>query len=557
MSYLKKGLGLFLAASMAAGTLAGCGAGSDAGGGNAGSADAGTAAEAEGGSENAEASSGDVPTYTIATVRWTDAWPTDYLKSGIMKELEEKHGINIEWQVYYSGDWSEQKSLLLASGDLPDAFFGSCGITDSDIAQNKAYFVELTDLIDQNMPNLKSVFEKEPELLARAKDRNGEIYSLVKKLPLRPEVCGDVMYINKDWLDNLNLEVPKTLDELTAVLEAFATQDADGDGDPSNEIPITANKNDYLMSGALRTLLAPFGTMVSRDNNYMGLDKDGKPVFVPIQDNYIEAVKWMHDMYQKGVLDPEFFTQEESMATAKRQAEGGSQVGLFTGWTADAQAGMNAGQFVALEAVEGYDGGHYVENSQNYLDISDKELLITTSCENPEKLLQWADDFYDDLVSLQTFYGSIPDQVADNGDGTYEVLVPSDGSSLDTSAWSWSMRDFGPKYMNPEFYDKVSLPADQGDGIKLAEDEVNGKYVSKDKSVPFPVVKYTDEELSRLVSIGTDIYKYVEAQFAHWVVDGGIDAEWDAYLQQLDAMGLQDLIEIQNTAYNAYMESMK
>ena len=73
--------------------------------------------------------------------------------------------------------------------------------------------------------------------------------------------------------------------------------------------------------------------------------------------------------------------------------------------------------------MEGYDGGHYVENSQNYLDISDKELLITTSCENPEKLLQWADDFYDDLVSLQTFYGSIPDQVADNGDGTYEVLV--------------------------------------------------------------------------------------------------------------------------------------
>ena len=303
MSYLKKGLSLFLAASMAAGALTGCGGGSGSAGsdGNAGGADTG-AAQTD--SEGSEAASGDVPTYTIATVRWTDAWPTDYLKSGVMKELEEKHGINIEWQVYYSGDWSEQKSLLLASGDLPDAFFGSCGITDSDIAQNKSYFVELTDLIDQNMPNLKSVFEKEPELLARAKDRNGEIYSLVKKLPLRPEVCGDVMYINKEWLDNLNLEVPTTLDELTAVLEAFATQDADGDGDPSNEIPVTANKNDYLMSGALRTLLAPFGTMVSRDNNYMGLDKEGKPVFVPVEDNYIEAVKWMHDMYQKGVLDP-------------------------------------------------------------------------------------------------------------------------------------------------------------------------------------------------------------------------------------------------------------
>ena len=49
---------------------------------------------------------------------------TDFLESGFMKELEEKHGINIEWQVYYDSDWQEQKSLLLASGDLPDAFFG-------------------------------------------------------------------------------------------------------------------------------------------------------------------------------------------------------------------------------------------------------------------------------------------------------------------------------------------------------------------------------------------------------------------------------------------------
>ena len=153
-----------------------------------------------------------------------------------MKELEEKHGINIEWQVYYDSDWQEQKSLLLASGDLPDAFFGSICLKDTDIAQNKDYFLELTDLIDQNMPNLKAVFEKEPELLARAKDRNGEIYSLVKKLPLRPEVCGNVLYINKDWLDNLGLEVPKTYEELESVLEAFATQDADGDERSTNEI---------------------------------------------------------------------------------------------------------------------------------------------------------------------------------------------------------------------------------------------------------------------------------------------------------------------------------
>ena len=58
-------------------------------------------------------------------------------------------------------------------------------------------------------------------------------------------------------------------------------------------------------------------------------------------------------------------------------------------------------------------------------------------------------------------------------------------------------------------------------------------------------------------SLTTNIYDYCESQYAHWVVDGGIDSEWDAYLEQLDAMGLQELIEIQKDAYAAYQESLQ
>lgn len=543
MNNWKKVLSIIIAAVLLMGTAAGCGK---------------NGVENQGGKPADGQKSGtdeEVLTYTIATVRWTDSWPVDFLESGYMKELEEKHGIKINWQVYYNSDWSEQKSLLLASGDLPDAFFGSICLKDTDLAQNKPYFLELTGLINENMPNLTAVFEKEPELLARAKDRNGEIYSLVKKLPLRPQVCGNVLYINKDWMDNLGLEMPKTYEELEKVLETFKNQDADGDGDPGNEIGITGAASQLSLSGALRNYLFPFGTMVSRSDNYMGL-LDGTPVFMPAEDNYKEAVKWFHRLYKKGIIDPEFFTQEESMRVAKLQAEGGSKVGLVSAWTADAETGVNEGQFVPLESVAGPDGKQHVENAQDFLDISDRELVLTKDCKNPEKLLQWADDLYTDMASLQTFYGSVPEQVKDNGDGTYEVLVPADGSSLDTSAWSNSMRDFGPKYMNPEFYDKVSLPADQGDGIKLAEDAVNGKYVEGDTSKAFPVVKYTDDELTQLTTLGTDIYKYAEAQFAHWVVDGGIDEEWEDYQKQLDTMGLKSLMEIQNNAYQAYLESM-
>lgn len=540
-------LSVAMAAAMVMGTLAGCG-----GSGGQSAADGGGSEgeETSASSDAGETADDGVETFTIATVRWTDAWPNDFMNEGIMKELEEKHNIKINWQVYYNSDWTEQKSLLLASGDLPDAFFGSICLTETDIAQNKDYFVELTDGIENNMPNLTAIFEKEPELKAAAMNRDGEIYSLVKKLPLRPKVAN-AMYINKEWLDNLGLDMPTTYEELTDVLKAFKEQDADGDGDPNNEIPYT---NAGSLAGDLSNLLAPFGTIVSRTGNFMQIDESGNPAFVPITDHYKEAVKWAHELYASGCLDQEYFTQDTSMASAKRMAEGGSQTGLVFAWTADAEMGENADQFVLCEAVAGPDGKRYVESDPTFLDIGNRELVITTQCKNPDKLLQWADDFYTDLTSLQTYYGSIPDQVEDKGDGTYEVLIPSDGTTLDTSAWSFSMRDFGPKYMTEEFQQKVILPDSQGDGVKLAQDETNAKYVS---DIAFPVVSYTTEQLTTLASLTTDINDYASAQYAHWVVDGGIDEEWDAYLAQLDQMGLQDVLAIHNDAYAAYKEIVK
>lgn len=544
----KKAIGRLLsvavAAAMVMGTLSGCGG--SGGSSDGGSSDGEAAESSQGSGETADG----VEEFTIATVRWTDAWPNDFMNEGIMKELEEKHNIKINWQVYYNSDWTEQKSLLLASGDLPDAFFGSICLTETDIAQNKDYFVELTDGIEKNMPNLTAIFEKEPELKAAAQNRDGEIYSLVKKLPLRPKVAN-AMYINKEWLDNLGLSMPTTYEELTDVLKAFKEQDADGDGDPNNEIPYT---NAGSLAGDLSNLLAPFGTIVSRTGNFMQVDASGNPAFVPITDHYKEAVKWAHELYASGCLDQEYFTQDSSMASAKRMAEGGSQTGLVFAWTADAEMGENADQFVLCEAVAGPDGKRYVESDPTYLDIANRELLITTQCKNPDKLLQWADDFYTDLVSLQTYYGSIPDQVEDKGDGTYEVLLPSDGTTLDTSAWSYSMRDFGPKYMTDEFQKKVILPESQGDGVKLAQDATNAQYAS---DLAFPVVSYTTDQLTTLASLTTDINDYASAQYAHWVVDGGIDEEWDAYLAQLDQMGLQDVLAIHNDAYAAYKAIVK
>ena len=540
MNKLKRTAALLMAAGLSLSMLAGCGTpGQD------------STSASPGAEQNTTVGAAEGYTYKIATVRWNDTWPTDFLTDGVMGDLAKEADIDIEWQIYYSNDFGEQKALLFGSDDLPDAFFGSCGLGDSDIVQNKEKLLELTDLInEETMPNLMKIFEEDPTMRMACTDRNEQIYSLPKKIPFRPKLNSQ-NYINKEWLDNLNLEMPTNYDELKEVLIAFKEQDADGDGDPNNEIPISGYKPGY---GSV--LLDSFD-LIERGDEHMSLDANNKVVFVPTQDHYKEAVKYLRELWELGVMDEEYFTQEGSMYTAKLQKEGGSQIGIFSGWTADSWAGPNTKQFVQMHTLESPWG---TKNAQSIAstEYSDKELILNINCPNPEKVLRWADLFYDDLVSLQTFYGSISTgQIKDNGDGTYELLTPKD-NTLDTSAWWYSPRDFGPKYMRKEFEEKVTLPTDQGDGLKLVEDELNAQYADNPNLLhAWPgTIKFTDDEINERTALNVDINSYVEAQWAHWITEGGVEEEWDDYLQQLDAMGLQRLIEIDQGAYDAYVEMM-
>ncbi|WP_455950606.1 hypothetical protein [Eubacterium sp.] len=491
----------------------------------------------------------DGKTFRIATVRHSDRNNTDFLEEGMLKKLEEKYGINIEWEVYTANDWGEQKTLLFASPeDLPDAFLGGLTLKDADIQVYKSEFVELSDYIEKDMPNLSKIMKEDSQFKANMYDADGEIYSLGKKLPLRPLVHNEP-FINKKWLKNLGLKVPKTYKELEKVLQEFKDKDADGNGDPNNEIPYTASGNLGLDT---RTILAPFGIVTSNAGNYMGMDENNKPFFIPTSDRYKEAVKWMHDLYKKGIIDSEYFTQDSSMEISKIQASGGSEVGLVFGWTKGSAAGANAKEFEKMEAVEGPDGNHYVEYDPSSLDEGGVEFVVTKRCQNVDLLLKWADEFYSNEIAIQSYWGSIPDRLSDNGDGTYTVLKPDKDETYDAAAWNSSFRDFGPKYVTKDFEKNIILPKDGGDGQKLAED-INAKY----SKVTFPVLRYTRDEYTKLGQYSTDVNTYVEAQYAHWVVDGGIEKEWDNYISVLKQMGLEDLLKLYDTAYNRYLKMQK
>lgn len=522
-----------LAAAMAATALAGCGNGGTAEG-NAAVSNGGTQQTADGTKEDG--------VYDVATVRWAD-WGEAY-HEGFADDAAVESGIQINWQTIMNADWADKKAVLLAGGDLPDAFMGSICFSESDITTNTGTFIALDDYIDEYMPNFKAIIESDPTMKALATSSDGHIYGLPSKKPCRPTVSNQ-MFINKTWLDNLGLKMPTTYKEFEEVLKAFKEQDANGNGDPSDEIPFGQGYADTVMFFCL-----PFGTTLGADGTYTMTVKDGKPVFLPTSEEYKAGIAWMNECYNQGLIDAEVFTQDTSMRDAKLMSET-PIVGVAPGWTADATFGANADQYEALPALTGPDGNAYISSDPEHWNYSRYEFVVTNYCKDPGKLLAWADKFYTEDASIQTFYGSFGVGVEKGEDGTYTVLAPQGGESADTYAWINSLRDFGPKYVADGFNDKVSYAAENGDASKLALDETMKQYATE----AYPNVSYTADQLSVLSTLYTDISAYVTATQATWVTEGGIEEGWDTYIDTLNQMKFEDFMQIMNDAYDNYQSA--
>ncbi|MBW7456065.1 extracellular solute-binding protein, partial [Paenibacillus sepulcri] len=139
------------------------------------------------------------------------------------QDWQKKTGVSLEFTAPPTGQTQEALNVMLASGDLPDMieynFLGFPGGPEKAI--NDGYILKLNDLIDKYAPNLKKFLQENPDIDKMVKTDSGSYYAF-------PFIRGDEYLrvfqgpiIRKDWLDELGLSVPETIDEWTAALTAF------------------------------------------------------------------------------------------------------------------------------------------------------------------------------------------------------------------------------------------------------------------------------------------------------------------------------------------------
>lgn len=237
---------------------------------------------------------------------------------------------------------------------------------------------------------------------------------------------GCITYLRKDWLDNLNLEIPTTYDEYIDVLKAFVNDDPDGNGQ-NDTIGVTA-------SGLIGTE-APYTNYLPEfwQDAYPDYYKndDGEWVDGFAEDATWDALERMSEAYADGLIDMTVISNKTSDCRDKFYS---SNVGVFTYWAGkwsktlqDSIVGVEDASIVGIPPIK--EVGKYTERQSPVW-------AITSACDDPEAVFKYLFEGMVDGGDLQMLftYGAEGTHWEEK-DGTYTMLPdPADSSKTFQSA---------------------------------------------------------------------------------------------------------------------------
>ncbi|GGF96093.1 extracellular solute-binding protein [Paenibacillus abyssi] len=297
--------------------------------------------------------------------------------------IEQKTNTELDLEMYPAEEYVPKLQMLAAGSNLPDmvkiyVISDYPGALDAD----HRTVMPLNDLIDEYGPNLKQHI---PQEMWDNATYDGEILFIPK-----PQVVSNhnrATFIRKDWLDNLGLEMPRTLDEYYEVMVAFRDQDPDGNGQ-NDTYPFTGRGGfhwtNWIWFGAFDALPTTWSEV------------DGVLLPAEVKPGMKDALAWLNKMYEEGLIDPEFLSQDRQSMEQKVFTNRVGIVGHLAGdvayWAENVKKGDPNAEFVPAPSPvgpTGTSGGIVTAPEQG-------GWIIPVGTENPENVIKLLDWFVSD-----------------------------------------------------------------------------------------------------------------------------------------------------------------
>jgi putative aldouronate transport system substrate-binding protein len=493
----------------------------------------------------------------------------DLATNSFTKQAEEMFGIEFEWQTTTMDGNSakEQRQISLASGDYPDLYMLIPWVdqfTQLELLKygQEGVLLPLNDLIAEHGPNIQAALDNYPDFKAMATAPDGNIYGLPQLIQCYHCSYGNKMWVNSKWLKALGLEVPTTTEEFRAMLEAFKTQDPNGNG-VADEVPLGGSIEDY----GVRPI--PFlmnGFIYDDDRTYLILN-EGKVDTVANKPEWKEGLAYVKSLYDAGLIDPGAFTQN---------AEAYKKVGD----NADAQllgagAGMHPAIFVSwppgyggdYDAIPPLQGPHAAFSTYLNPSVAGATFLLTNKA-SPEAqvaAVKLVDYMFTQEGQLRAHFGEEgrdwrrPQEgdVANNKDvePIFATIPMAEGEEPHNSSWGAAAQYFQPKTFRDGWVQSTDpaeyyLPA----GYERRLQDATYLYDGKESPDLFPFwALWPDPATADAVAMQRqNITDYVNQNALQFVTGSkNLDTDWDAYVAGLEQLDLAGYLASMQAAYDA------
>lgn len=475
--------------------------------------------------------------------------------------------IKFNWEAVDSSAFMEKLNILMGTGSMPDMVMASATIwRDSAVAWGQMNGQLLAiDQYKEYCPKYWAEIEKQPDLIPAVTCPDGHTYGFSNiRVVNEGQSMGICTAINQEWLTRLDLEMPTTLDEFYDVMCAFVNEDANGNGIADDEIAWTGNfDSGYPMR---LVFFWAYGYNGYRwDEVDMNTMTGYYTAYVP---HYKEIVEWMHKFYEAGIFQEGAFSNTANQDLGKAEPD-------YT-WYGFSIVGGGPGGLTTAEHLDSYvsqmpllAGDNTVRTTWKGLPLDIFTWTINSKTEYPELCCQFCDFWYDPYWAICYCYGpEFGTQYDIYGTGwvynseKYGVEYPNKDDNADYRGYYNSIMDgasFGLETSTAMtyYFEDYAWNAGWSEADKIWNASVAVNNYPYEGYELYDNVFFSAEENEYLNKLKNPLENYRRAQEALFVTGERDMSEWDAYMQELDDMGGQELNQFLQDALAAYFAAVE
>ena len=460
------------------------------------------------------------------------------------QEWQRRTGVELTFIQPPANQATESLNVLLASGDLPDMmeyeWDSFPGGPDKAIADG--YILRLNDIIDRYAPNLRKYLDEHPDIDKMVKTGSGNYYVF-------PFIRGDdrlLTYqgpiVRKDWLDELGLPVPETIDEWHTALKAFKER-------KGVEAPLT-----FLgVPGPLFGLDG--GAFIGAFGVENGFYVDGGHVrFGPVEPGYKQFLALFRQWYAEGLIDPNFATADtETIDANMLSGRSGATIwnagaGIGT-WQPVVQERKPTARFAPAPYPVLRKGERPKFGQRSFAYVGSGGVAISADSPNAEQAARMLDYGYGPEGHLLFNFGvEGQSYVMKNGYPTYtdlilhnpDKLVPSQALALYTRA-----NYFGPFVQDVRYMEQYYVLPEQREAVRLWSETDAALH-------QLPPVSLTERESAELSAIMQNVDAVVNDMSLKIIL--GIEPleSYEDYAAEIRSLGIGRAVAIQEAALQRY-----